>query len=60
MRASGAPRRFSRPVPAAVDDGEMLRIRAGRDHRFTGVWVVVVDGRVFVPTRWIAPMPKNT
>lgn len=27
----------------------MLRIRAGTEsHRFTGIWVVVVEGRVFV------------
>lgn len=26
----------------------ILRIRAGRKHRHTGIWVVVVDNRVFV------------
>jgi hypothetical protein len=42
-------RRFSRPVVAAVDDSKILRIRAGArsDHRFIGIWAVVVDGRVF-------------
>jgi hypothetical protein len=36
----------------------MLSIRAGDDHRFTGIWFVVVAGRVFVrpwydkPTGW--------
>src|SRR5262245_1605345 len=42
-------RRFSRPVLAAVDDNTILWIRAGArsDHRFTGIWAVVVDGRVF-------------
>ena len=36
----------------------MLGIRAGRDHRFTWVWVVVVVDRVFIrswndrPTGW--------
>lgn len=26
----------------------MLRIRAGSEHRFIGIWAVVVEGRVFV------------
>src|SRR5262245_50089915 len=26
----------------------MLRIRAGSDHRFTGIWFVMVAGRLFV------------
>jgi hypothetical protein len=29
-------------------DSRMLGIRAGEDHRFTGIWFVVVAGRVFV------------
>ena len=41
-------RRFSARVLAALDEGKMLRIRAGSDHRFIGIWVVVVSGRVFV------------
>ena len=43
-------RRFSRPVIAAIDASRILGIRAGAasDHRFTGVWPVVVDGRVLV------------
>ena len=40
--------RFSKPIMAAVNDGKILGIRAGRDHRFIGIWMVVVDGRVFV------------
>jgi hypothetical protein len=42
-------RRFSRPVVAAIDASKILGIRAGArsDHRFIGVWPVVVDGRVF-------------
>jgi hypothetical protein len=42
-------RRFSKPVVAAIDEGRILGIRAGTEsHRFIGVWVVVVNGRVFV------------
>ena len=36
-------------VVAAIDQAKILGIRAGArsDHRFVGVWPVVVDGRVF-------------
>jgi len=42
-------RRFSRVVAAAIDESGILGVRAGArsDHRFIGVWPVVVDGRVF-------------
>jgi hypothetical protein len=42
-------RRFSRPVVAAIDASKILGVRAGTrsDHRFIGIWAVVVDGRVF-------------
>jgi hypothetical protein len=34
---------------AALSKSKVLRIRAGiGEHRFIGIWVVVVDGRVFV------------
>jgi hypothetical protein len=41
--------RFSRPVVAAIDQSKILGVRAGAraDHRFIGIWAVVVDGRVF-------------
>ena len=42
-------RLFPRPVVAAIDKGKVLGIRAGSssDHRFIGIWAVVVDRRVF-------------
>ena len=42
-------RRFPKTVVAAIDASKILGIRAGTrsDHRFIGVWPVVVDGRVF-------------
>ena len=45
-----APKRgFSKAVTAAIAKDKILGIRAGSgDHRFIGVWVVVVDGRVFI------------
>lgn len=41
-------RRFSRPILRAVSESKILGIRAGAlsDHRFIGIWAVVVDGRV--------------
>ena len=44
-----AKRGFSKAVIAAITKAKILGIRAGSsDHRFIGVWVVVVDGRVFI------------
>jgi hypothetical protein len=41
--------RFQKDVLAALDAGRSLRLRAGTEpHRFVGIWVVVVKGRVFV------------
>ena len=43
------PKRFSRAVVDAVDDAGIMGIKAGAqsDHKFTGVWPVVVNGRVY-------------
>jgi hypothetical protein len=51
-------RRFPAPIRAAVHDSKILWIRAGTQHRFIGIWAVVVGDRVFVrswydtPTGW--------
>ena len=53
-----ALRRFSGPVLEELAKARILGVRAGTEHRYTGVWVVVVEGRVFVrswnnkPTGW--------
>jgi hypothetical protein len=45
-------------VVEAARNAKIIGVRAGTEHRYTGVWVVVVDGRVFVrswndkPTGW--------
>ena len=42
-------RKFSKPVVAALTKDKIIGIRAGSgDHRFIGVWMVVVDGRLFI------------
>jgi hypothetical protein len=53
-----AARRFSGPALEELAKAKILGVRAGTEHRYTGVWVVVVEGRVFVrswfdkPTGW--------
>ena len=50
---------FPRSVLNQIRDGLIIKIKAGdADHRFIGIWAVVVEGRVFVrswslkPRRW--------
>ena len=42
-------KKLSNTIVAAIDAAKILGVRAGArsDHRFTGVWPVVVGGRVF-------------
>jgi hypothetical protein len=48
-RLMATKRGFPRSVTAAIAESKILGIRAGSgDHHFIGVWVVVVDGRVFI------------
>jgi hypothetical protein len=49
-------RRFAADVLGAISDGKILGIRAGtRPHRIIGIWVVVVEGRVFVRSWSLKP-----
>jgi hypothetical protein len=42
-------KRFSRSIVESLDKAKIIGVRAGAEpHRFTGVWVVVVNGRVFI------------
>jgi hypothetical protein len=51
-------RRFPKATRDALAAAKILGVRAGTEHRYTGVWVVVVAGRAFVrpwndkPTGW--------
>src|SRR3954471_20596544 len=53
-----ASRRFPKATLEELANTKILGVRAGPDHRCTGVWVVVVQGRAFVrswndkPTGW--------
>jgi hypothetical protein len=50
-------KRFSRAIVTAIDTAKILRVRAGgrSDHRFIGIWVVVVDGRVYARSWTLKP-----
>ena len=53
---SEAPQRFSGDLLTKLHAGKILRIRAGTgDHRFIGIWVVVVKDRVFVRSWSVKP-----
>ena len=49
---------FADDIVEAFRSAKILGVRAGTEHRYTGVWVVVVEGRPFVrswndkPTGW--------
>ena len=48
--------RFPPKIVAAIRDGQILGIRAGRrPHRIIGIWAVVVEGRVFVRSWSLKP-----
>ena len=53
-----AERRFPPDQLETFRAARILGVRAGAGHRYTGVWVVVLEGRVFVrswndkPTGW--------
>jgi hypothetical protein len=49
--------RFSQEILATIKKDRILGIRAGSDskHRVIGIWVVVVDGRVFVRSYTMKP-----
>jgi hypothetical protein len=47
--AAAASRRLSKPMLARLAESKIIGIRAGvAEHRFLGVWIVVVGGRAFV------------
>jgi hypothetical protein len=47
--------RFSDRLLAAIDESSIIGIRAGGDHRFIGIWAVVVERRVFVRSWSLKP-----
>src|SRR5215813_11744572 len=57
---------FATDIVEAFRKAKIMGVRAGTDHRHTGVWVVVVDGRVFArswndkPTGWFQAFRKQS
>jgi hypothetical protein len=51
------PKRFPRTVVHAIDEASILGVKAGTrsEHRFIGVWPVVVDGRVYARSWTMKP-----
>jgi hypothetical protein len=41
-------KRFARAALRIIDETRYFYIRSGAEHRYIGIWVVVVDDRVFV------------
>ena len=58
MIVATATKRFPERALAELRRAKILGVRSGDEHRYTGVWVVVVEDRVFVrswndkPTGW--------
>ena len=56
---------FKADIVEAFHKAKIMGVRAGDEHRYTGVWVVVVDGRVFArswndkPTGWFQAFRKE-
>lgn len=56
---------FADAIVEAAQNAKILGVRAGSEHRYTGVWLVVVDNRVFVrswhdkPTGWFRAFKKE-
>ncbi len=56
---------FAHDSIEALRDAKIIGVCAGTEHRYTGIWVVVVDGRPFVrswndkPTGWFRAFRKE-
>ena len=57
--------KFAHGVVDEFRKAKIMGVRVGTEHRYTGVWVVVVDGRVFArswndkPTGWFQAFRKQ-
>jgi hypothetical protein len=56
---------FADAIVEAARNAKIVGVRAGIEHRYTGVWLVVVEDRVFVrswndkPTGWFRAFKKE-
>ena len=57
--------KFSKAIVEEAQSAKIMGVRAGTEHKYTGVWVVVVEGRVFArswsdkPTGWFRAFKKQ-
>ncbi len=57
--------RFDSEIVEAFRKAKIMGVRAGTEHKYTGVWVVVVDDRVFArswsdkPSGWFQAFRKQ-
>ena len=56
---------FDAAIVEAASNAKILGVRSGTEHRYIGVWLVVVDDRIFVrswndkPTGWFRAFKKE-
>jgi hypothetical protein len=56
---------FTKKQLEALNKAKILGVRSGKEHRYTGVWLVVIDDRVFArswydkPTGWFQAFRKE-
>jgi hypothetical protein len=56
---------FDDEIVEAARNAKILGVRSGTEHRYTGVWLVVVDDRIFVrswndkPTGWFRAFKRD-
>jgi hypothetical protein len=57
--------KFSKTIVEAARSAKIMGVRAGTEHKYTGVWVVVVEDRIFArswsdkPTGWFRAFKKQ-
>lgn len=57
--------KFASDIVEMLSNAKILGVRAGTEHRYTGVWVVVVGDRIFArswsdkPTGWFRAFKKE-
>ena len=57
--------KFADSIVEAARNAKILGVRSGTEHRYIGVWLVVVDDRIFVrswndkPTGWFRAFKKE-
>ena len=58
-------KKFDDAIVEAARNAKILGVRSGTEHRYTGVWLVVVDDRIFArswsdkPTGWFRAFKKE-